>query len=400
MIQPPAHDLQPQPTRDERARQEFVSVLRRHVLGRLADRMRRDYDDNVLPAFEREHGRPPADGPEIHRAMKSSRDFRFYSAVRTNAQEMVFASVIPGVERRIAGLAAQARTLREEAGRAGGSLTLDPDLDVPRNVTDIDVHLAPGSYHAEYGDDDVAAGAVYDHAINVFAFGQFGRDLDDIGQTMSNYIRLKYPEFRPERILDCGCTVGHNTLPWARTFPDAEVHAVDVAPGVLRYANARAESLGVPVHFRQMDATDLDYPDASFDVVFSSMFLHELPLGDIRAFFREAHRVLKPGGVLWNMELPPNSAMPAYEGFYLDWDSYYNNEPFYKPFRDQDYRALCTSAGFAAGDFIEATLPRYSFVGEAAFREGVDEPALFDSRTGRMDPKGTRWYGFGAWKRA
>ncbi|MEJ2603346.1 MAG: class I SAM-dependent methyltransferase [Gammaproteobacteria bacterium] len=400
MIQPPAHGLQPRPTRDEQARQEFVSTLRRHVLGRLAERMHGEYEETVRPAFERDHGRPPADGPEIHQAMKPARAFRFYSAVRTNAQEMVFASVIPGVERRVADLAAEARALREDEDPVGGSLTLDPDLDVPRNVTEVDVHLAPGSYHAEYGEDDVAAGALYDHSINVFAFGQFGRDLDDIGQTLSNYVRLKYPDFRPARILDCGCTVGHNTLPWARTFPDAEVHGIDVAPGVLRYASARAESLGVPVHFRQMDATNLAYPDASFDVVFSSMFLHELPLKDIRAFFREAYRVLKPGGVFWNMELPPNSAMPAYESFYLDWDSYYNNEPFYKPFRDQDYRGLCEAAGFAAEDFIEATLPRYSFVGEAAFREGVDEPALFDSQTGRMDPKGTRWYGFGAWKRA
>jgi len=400
MIQPQPHDLQPAPTRDERARQEFVSGLRRHVLVRLAGHMRGEYEREIVPAFEREHGRAPADGPEVHRAMRGTRAFRFYSAVRTNAQEMVFASVVPGVERRVAELAAEARALREDDERAGGSLTLDPELKVPRNVTEIDVHLAPGSYHAEYGDDDVAAGAVYDHSINVFAFGQFGRELDDIGQTMSNYVRLKYPDFHPERILDCGCTVGHNTVPWARTFPDAEVHGIDVAPGVLRYASARAKSLGVPVHFRQMDATRLDYPDASFDVVFSSMFLHELPLRDIRAFFREARRVLKPGGVLWNMELPPNSRMGAYESFYLDWDSYYNNEPFYKPFRDQDYRELCTGAGFAAEDFIEATLPRYSFVGEAAFREGVDQPALFDSQTGRMDPKGTRWYGFGAWKQA
>ena len=400
MIQPQPHELQPRPTRDERARQEFVSGLRRHVLGRLAEDMRRDYEANVRPRLEREHGRAPASGPEIHRVMKTERAFRFYSAVRTNAQEMVFASVIPAVERDVEHLAEEARTLRENSGRTGGSLALDPALEVPRNVTEVDVHLAPGSYHAEYVADDVAAGAVYDHSINVFAFGQFGRELDDIGQTMSNYIRLKYPEFRPERILDCGCTVGHNTLPWARTFPDAEVHGIDVAPGVLRYASARAKSLGVPVHFRQMDATKLDYPDSSFDVVFSSMFLHELPLKDIRSFFREAHRVLRPGGVLWNMELPPNSRMGPWESFYLDWDSYYNNEPFYKPFRDQDYRALCTGAGFAAEDFIEATLPRYSFVGEAAFREGVNQPALFDGQTGRMDPKGTRWYGFGAWKRA
>ncbi|MEJ2534987.1 MAG: class I SAM-dependent methyltransferase, partial [Gammaproteobacteria bacterium] len=319
----------------------------------------------------------------------------------TNAQEMVFRSVIPGVERSMDDLAERAAELAASAPQgAGGSLSLDPALEVPSNVTEVDVHLAPGSYHPEYRDGDVSTGAVYDNAIRVFAFRQFGPGLDDIGHTMANFLRLKYPAFRPARILDCGCTIGHNTLPWAQAFPEAEVHGIDVAPGILRYAHARAENRGVPVHFRQMDATDMDWPDASFDVVFSSMFLHELPLKDIRAYFREAYRVLKPGGLLWNMELPPNAAMGAYESFYLDWDCHYNNEPFYKPFRDQDYRGLVTSAGFEAGRFVEATLPRYTFVGEDAFRQAIDEPARFDSQTGRMDPKGTRWYGFGAWKAA
>ncbi|MEM9304586.1 MAG: class I SAM-dependent methyltransferase, partial [Pseudomonadota bacterium] len=187
---------------------------------------------------------------------------------------------------------------------------------------------------------------------------------------------------------------------WAQAFPEAEVHGVDVASAPLRYGSARAQSLGVPVHFHQMNATALDFEDESFDVVFSSMFLHELPLKDIRAFFREANRVLKPGGLLWNMELPPNSAMGPWESFYLDWDSYYNNEPFYKPFRDQDYAGLLEAGGFDRGAFMQATVPRYTFVGEERFREEIATDPRFDAQTGRMDPKGTRWYGFGAWKKS
>jgi len=391
--------LDPQPNRDERSRQDFASSLRAHVLTRLAGELRYCYEADVRPAFRRAYDREPKNGMEVHKVMKKEKAFRFYSAIRTAAQEMVFASVIPSVERRLPELVCDARRLREEAAPAGGSLQLNASLQAPKNVTEIDVHLAPGGYTSEFREDDVAAGAIYDNAIKVFAFRQFGEDQNDIGMTMANYLRLRYPEFRPQRILDAGCSVGHNTLPWAETFPDASVDAIDVAAPLLRYAAARAAARGVPVCFRQMDATRMDYPDESFDVVFSSMFLHELPIRDIRRFFQEAFRVLKPGGVLWNMELPPNSAMGAYEGFYLDWDSYYNNEPFYKAFRDQDYRELCERAGFPADAFIDATLPRYTFVGEDAFAEAIDAPKTFDSQTGRMDPKGTRWYGFGAWKR-
>ena len=200
-------------------------------------------------------------------------------------------------------------------------------------------------------------------------------------------------------ILDCGCTVGHNTLPWAETFPEAQVTAIDVAAPVLRYAHARAESMGLPVHFKQMDARAMAFEDEQFDVVFSSMFMHELPLKDIHQYLKEAFRVLKPGGILWQMELPPMSAMPLYENFYMNWDTHYNNEPYYGTFRKQDYQQLLIDAGFGADDFIEATMPRYTFIGEEAFTAAIEDNNTFDTLTGRMDPKGTRWYGFGAWKR-
>jgi hypothetical protein len=114
----------------------------------------------------------------------------------------------------------------------GGSLTLDPDLDVPENVAGIDVHLMPGGYANV---DHPGAGAVYDNGLAVFSAGFMGPDLNDIGLSMSNYVKHRFPDFAPARILDCGCTVGHNAAAWAQTYPDAEVHGVDVSASVLTY---------------------------------------------------------------------------------------------------------------------------------------------------------------------
>ena len=277
------------------------------------------------------------------------------------------------------------------------TVTVDENFEVPRNVANIDVHLAPGSYHTEYADDDVAAGAIYDNAINVFSFNQMGRNVDDIGWTMANYVRLKFPDFKPEKILDCGCTVGHNSVPWKLTFPEADVTAIDVSAAVLRYAAARADGFGAAVNFRQMDATKLDFPDNSFDVVFSSMFLHELPVKDIKAYLREAFRVLKPGGLMLNMELPPNSHLPAYEQFYLDWDSYYNNEPYYKTFRDQDFDELLAEAGFSGKQHLELQAPRYTYTDKETFEAAIQGDSEFDEKTGTLS-NGLRWFGFGSWK--
>ena len=387
------HDLAVPLNQEDKAKRAFVTALRVHVLQHMSGSMKNRYEDYVKPEAQKRGN--TCDTPEhIHKALKSDFMFKAYSSARTCAQEMVFDVVSDSVDREFETLRAKAKPVAKK-----GSLTLDDSVEIPKSVSEIDVHLAPGSYHAEYTEEDFATGAVYDNAIEVFSFGQFGKDSNDIGMTLSNYVRLKFPDFKPAKILDAGCTIGHNTLPWAQTFPEAEVTAIDVAAPVLRYGHARAESIGVPVHFRQMDATAMKFEDNTFDVVFSSMFLHELPLKDIHAYLKEAYRVLKPGGLLWQMELPPMNQMPAYDNFYLNWDTYYNNEPFYGTFRRQDYRKLLTDAGFGAEEFMEATMPRYTFVGEEAYKEALSGENTFDTLTGRMDPKGTRWYGFGAWKK-
>jgi SAM-dependent methyltransferase len=397
MIKPLLHDLTVNPSRDEKSRQEFVSSLRGHILVDMATSMNQRFDEKISPQFSREHKRPPKDGPEVHRLMKNDQYFKFYSSVRYNTQEMVWRSVIPAVERELDTLINKASALRADTSKTQGSLSLDPSLEMPRNVTEVEVHLVPGSYHTEYAEDDIAAGAVYDNGLNIFAANFMGRNLDDIGITMSNYVRLKFPHLKPQKILDCGCTIGHNSAAWAQTFPDAEVDAIDVSAPQLRYANARAQAQQLAVNFKQMNATALDYEDNSFDVVFTSMFLHELPLNDIHAFLTEAYRVLKPGGLLLNMELPPNDQMAAYDSFYLDWDCYYNQEPFYKCFRDQSYPKLCSDAGFADDKFVQLAMPQYSYMPEADFISAINSGDAIDDKTGRLTD-GVQWYGFGAWK--
>jgi ubiquinone/menaquinone biosynthesis C-methylase UbiE len=390
------HDLRLAKNRDEKARQNFVSGLRGYVLNDMANNMRAAYDRDVEPAFRRKAKRAPKDGPEVHRAIRGHDYFKFYSSLRVTAQDMVWQSVFPPLERQRDELKSKAQKLSR--GGVAGSLKLDPAVAVPRSVSAIDVHLMPGNYDGEFDIDDIAAGALYDNGLAVFSFGLMGQNLDDIGQSIARFIHAKHPSFKPRDILDLGCTIGHNTGSWKDAYPEANVRGIDVAAPCLRYGHARAQAQGRAIDFEQMNAESLRYPDDSFDVVFSSMFLHEVPRKGIANILAEAHRVLRPGGLMLHMELPPNSQLSAYDAFYLDWDSYYNNEPFYKPFRDLRPEQLCKQAGFAPEKFVQYVIPSIGWYGEKAWAESLVAPVSVDSdKTGRL-ADGICWYCFGAWK--
>ncbi len=387
------HDLKLTLARDEQAAQNFVSALRAHVLNDMAASLKQRWEGIVAPSLPQ----PCATTEGVHDELRGDSYFQFYSATRVAAQEMVWASVREPLMRATPELEKVAQDLKAKP-TVRGSIELDSALAMPENVAAVDVHLMPGNYHYEASATDLAAGAMYDNGLSVFSFGLMGETLDDIGQSITTYVKARWPQFAPKTILDLGCTIGHQTLPWKRTYPDAHVTGIDVAAPCIRYAHARAQSLGIEAHFRQRDARHSGFPDRSFDLIFSSMFLHELPVEDIRAVFAEAKRLLKPGGLMLHYELPPNNAMTPYDGFYLDWDSAYNNEPYYKGFRDQNLKQLCTEAGFAPGNYLDFVTPSLGLAGKEAIitvATGTASPGASDT-VGRL-ADGVQWFAFGAW---
>src|SRR5215469_13744043 len=170
MIADLEHELGVTVSRDTRARQAFISDLRGYILNDLANGMRNSYEQDVAPSLARSR-KPPKDQDAVHAAMLQNNFFKFYSAIRYNAQEMVWRSVIPGIERSLDEVS---RKIKNLGGRARGSLTLNPKLTVPENVADLEIHLMPGGYASS---DSPLAGAVYDHGLAVFSAGLMGRNL-------------------------------------------------------------------------------------------------------------------------------------------------------------------------------------------------------------------------------
>jgi len=377
------------PTHDERARQSMVSVIRKLALGEMRAELKRDYEERVAPSLAAA-GREPRDWREIERAMEPELSYRFYSTFRYHSQEMGYLSVQSSVERALPRMIELARELAERNPR-GGSLRLDPALELPRYLTALDVHLAPGSFQTEHTADDVAQGAVVSCGAGVFlAHNAFRRRSGAVGDSIAHWIRRTRPDFAPRRVLDMATTSGKNLLPYQQAFPAAELHGIDLGAPVLRYGHALAQHAGVPVHFSQQDASATDFPDGHFDLIVSTFFLHEIPLKLTRKVLRECRRLLAPGGLMVHMELPNEAAVGAYENFFFNWDTANNNEPFYTGYREQDPRALCAEAGFDPGCIFTAMVPERVSFGEERYARYLrgEIPA---------PPHGTgAWFVFGA----
>lgn len=395
----PTPGLDVQHNFEERSRQGFTNALRSYVLNDVAENMKTVFEKKVRPQAAKTPGSDLESGEQIHKAMKSELIFKFYSSLRTNTQEMCWRSVIPGIEREIFDLNDRARDLCAANQKCDGSLTLDPSFEVPRYVSELDIHLMPGNYHEEHVENDLSQGAVYEHGFEVFSMGLLGERNDDIASSISLFVSAKYPELAPQRILDAGCLVGHSTLPWKQQFPEAEVHGIDVAAPVLRYAHARAQSYGIEAHFHQMNCEDIQFEDNSFDIVFSSMLLHEMPPKSVETAMAEMARILKPGGLLLHYELPPDSKTNPYDSFYLDWDSYYNKEPFYKSVRAMDFSKLLINVGFKVEDQVCFLIPSSASFGQEETIKAAksNDNSSHDDRLSRL-VKGMRWYTFGARK--
>lgn len=364
-----SHPVLARPDHDEAARTQYVVALKRRLTA-LADGNRRAFEARSGPAYEAKAGHKPETVEEIGQAMAGDPYYQLWSALSRSAQDLMWSSVEASITRDLPRMKAAAAAVGNKP--AGGSLHLDPAFDAPDDAWAANIHGQPGGYMREAGDDDIVAGALYESGGNAFSSGVGIGGKDSKSAAVIAYLEQRYPGFAPKRILDLGCSAGGASVGYAARFKDAEVHAVDVAPGMLRYAHARAEAMGLPVHFHQMDAARLDFPDGSFDLVVSHNLMHEVSQPQLAAIYKEAWRVLKPGGVVVHQDVPvKGQAFTPFQRFMFSWQNKNNNEPFWDAFTNADTPAIMRAAGFAPDKVLETSIkmldgPRnwYLVVGE------------------------------------
>lgn len=101
-----------------------------------------------------------------------------------------------------------------------------------------------------------------------------------------------------QRVLDVGCGTGNLLRATGKRHRDVELFGVDPDLKMLARAERKLRRAGLRAKLDKGFAQELAFPDASFDVVFSSLMLHHLDTPSKDEMLAEVHRVLRPGGVL------------------------------------------------------------------------------------------------------
>ncbi|WP_318700253.1 MULTISPECIES: class I SAM-dependent methyltransferase [unclassified Roseofilum] len=349
------HPVLPKATHDERARQEFVMSFKGYLQHKIFPSIKTLYEQEIEPELTAQNTPNPQPW-EIRRLMKKQPRYQWMGALKRLNQEMLWQSVSMSVERQLSELIERSKPKHPSLG----SLTLDPNFTIPSHQTQVDIHCMPGGYHTEDQDDDVTAGAIYDHGVYLYGLGWLGSLNDDLGQSLiHHYLKDEYPQFQPQNILDLGCSVGHSTLPYVEAYPEAEVHGVDLSAPLLRYGHGRAEALNRRVHFHQQNAESMTFADGSFDLIVSHILFHEIPVSAIRRVLKECDRLLRPGGMMVHLESPPYSYLTPYQAFLFDWETANNNEPYWSAMKIQDLAALTTEAGFKPDCITQKFIPSW-----------------------------------------
>lgn len=348
MLLPPrqaTHGITPNWSLDDKARQAFQRSLRECVIRDLSNGSRLIFENRVSPKFEKENGRPFESRQEIKAEMRKEPFYQAHLSIQRAAQELMWASVTRSLDRQIDDMIAKAK----QSSDTLGSLTLDPDLKIPKYIDSLDIHCMPGGYTTDLCDGDISAGAIYDKGSYMYGSGRGGEYGDRSGQSIVNYLKREHPDFAPKRILDMGCATGNNTVPFCDAYPDAEVHGIELGAALLRYGHARTESLGKAIHFSQQNAEQTNFEDESFDLVVSCIIFHETSRKALPRIIAETRRLLKPGGMMVHLEAGQFENFDLWRQTVFDAETYNNNEPFWSTYRDMDLEKIIAEAGWPDG---------------------------------------------------
>jgi tRNA (cmo5U34)-methyltransferase len=107
------------------------------------------------------------------------------------------------------------------------------------------------------------------------------------------------------QLLDVGCGAGNYSLKFLESLLNVDVTLVDLSQPMLARASERIGAVSTgEIRAIQGDIRDLALPAGQFDVILAAAVLHHLRgEAEWRSVFSKFHRILRPGGAVWIVDL-------------------------------------------------------------------------------------------------
>jgi ubiquinone/menaquinone biosynthesis C-methylase UbiE len=155
--------------------------------------------------------------------------------------------------------------------------------------------------------------------------------------------------------------VGMSTFAMQEVYPEAHLTGLDLSPYFLSIANYRAQQQqSAPINWVHATGESTGLTAHSYDLVSLFLICHELPQTATREIFREAKRLLKPGGQIAIMDMNPQSEIYAQMAPYI-LTLLKSTEPYLDSYFTLDIEQELIAAGFQAPT-ITANTPRHRTV--------------------------------------
>jgi SAM-dependent methyltransferase len=232
--------------------------------------------------------------------------------------------------------------LDEADSQGPGSVKYDLDWEIPDYATR-EMHIQPGGFVRA-----PLVGLYYDYNTQIFFADDIAADAMHAG-----FVAKTPPpqDGKVERFMEIGCGIGQIACELKKVYPDAEAWGTDIAAPMVRYSHWRAMQQDLDIHFSQMPAEDLDFPDGHFDLIVAHILFHEIPVPVIRKVIAEAYRALRPGGlfVIWDFGTA-SEKKPGYNSLLGLMDAADNGEPYALGFVNCGVEDILKETGFTLRD--------------------------------------------------
>ncbi|KAL3158413.1 hypothetical protein ABBQ38_010648 [Trebouxia sp. C0009 RCD-2024] len=156
--------------------------------------------------------------------------------------------------------------------------------------------------------------------------------------------------------VDVACSAGDSTRRLADRFPEARLAGVDLSPNFLAVAELRRRqaepgSPAAAMTYVHANAEAIPVQDRSQDLISASYMVHEMPAAATKSFLTDAHRALRPGGVIAIVDGDPwsdvHQKMPLALATIMK-----STEPWADEYFSLDMFAAMAEAGFNCLEYV------------------------------------------------